>query len=195
MQISSISAAIQSYVLSFEKSFDQKSKSSPTSYATTQAAAPTNQQSTTAASETPQAATAPDQAVATANANRYLSSVSGIAALLSSQGATITDPNLVQFINPRDVMPGSAAATGTVSGTPATPAYVASQIIEGVGSNGVLTLAEVENAENGTKGAPTSNSNSDTDIAADFDKMSGGASTMTAAQLAGAIQSYMDSQH
>jgi hypothetical protein len=106
----------------------------------------------------------------------------------------ITDPNLVQFINPRDVKLGSATASGKVSGSPATPAYVASQIIEGVGSNGVLTLAEVENAENGSKGAPTSNSNSDADIAADFDKMSGEASTMTAAQLASAIQSYVESQ-
>jgi hypothetical protein len=74
MQISSVSATIQSYILGFEKGFDQKSKSSPTSYATTQASAPTNQQLTTAASETPQAAAAPDQSVATANANRYLSS-------------------------------------------------------------------------------------------------------------------------
>jgi hypothetical protein len=69
--------------------------------------------------------------------------------------------------------------------------------MEAVGSNGVLTLAEVENAENGSAAlnATSLNTNSDADIKADFEKMSGGATTMTAAQLAAAIQSYMDTQH
>ena len=75
------------------------------------------------------------------------------------------------------------------------PSYVASQEIEAVGSNGVPTLAEVENAENGSTGVPISNSNSDTSIAADFEKMSGGLTTMTAVQLANALQSYMATQH
>jgi len=190
MAIPSISAAIQSYILGFEKSFEQKPKSSTTTDATTQTAP--SYQSTTAAAATPPAEPSQDSAT-TSDANRYLSDVSGIAALLSSQGEPVSDPNLVQFINP-DLPTGPRTVTGDVSGPPATPSYVASQIIEGVGSDGVLTLAEVENAENGSTGAPTSNSNSDTDIAADFEKMSGGSTTMTAAQLTNALQSYMANQ-
>jgi hypothetical protein len=193
MPISSISAAIQSYILGFEKSFQQKPKSSGTTYPTTQASAATSQQSTLVASASP--AVAPSQeSTDTAGANRYSSGVAGIAALLSSKGATVSDPNLVQFINPIDTPAGPRAVTGDASGPPATPSYVASQIIEGVGSDGVLTLAEVEKAENGTTGAPTSNSNSDSDIAADFEKLSGGSTTMTAAQLTKALQSYIASQ-
>jgi hypothetical protein len=191
MPIPSVSAAIQSYILGFEKSFEQKSKSCATTYATTGTAA--SHPSTTAAGATPSPTSSQDSA-ATAEANRHQSGVAGLAALLSSQGAAISDPNLVQFINPSDVPTGPATVTGDVSGPPATPSYVASQIIEGVGSDGVLTLAEAENAENGTAGAPTSDSNSDTDIAADFEKMSGGSTTMTAVQLAKALQSYMTNQ-
>jgi hypothetical protein len=191
MPIPGASAAIQSYILGFEKSF-QKPKSS-TTYPTTQAAAATAQQSATAAGATPPATAAPSQdSTATADANRYLSSAAGMAALLSSQGATVTDPNLVQFIDPRMIDTGSG--TGDASGAPATPSYVASRIMAGIGSNGVLTLAEVENAENGTTGAPTSNSNSDTAIATDFEKLSGGSTTMTATQLTNALQSYMANQ-
>jgi hypothetical protein len=114
--------------------------------------------------------------------------------LLSSQGATVTDPNLVQFIDPRMAETGSGTMTGNASGPPATPSYVASRIMAGIGSNGVLTLADVENAENGTTGTPTSNSNSDTTIAADFEKLSGGSTTMTSAQLTNALKSYMATQ-
>src|ERR1700678_577440 len=194
MPIPGVSAAIQSYILSFEKSFEQKSKSSATTYPTTQAAAATSQRSTTAASAIPPAAPS-EGSTATADANRYLSGVAGIAALLSSQGAAVSDPNLVQFINPLDTPTGPGTVTGDVSGPPATPSYVASQIIEGVGANGVLTLAEVENTENGTSGTPPSNSNSAASIATDFEKMSGGSTTMTAAQLGKALQSYMNTQH
>jgi hypothetical protein len=191
MPISSVSGAIQSYILGFEKSFGQTLKSAAATYTTTRTAA--GHQSTSAAGATPTAASTQDSA-ATAEAIRHQSGVAGLAALLSSQGAAVSDPNLVQFINPRDVPTGSATVTGEVPGPPATASYVASQIIEGVGSDGVLTLAEAENAENGTAGALTSNSNSDTDIAADFEKMSGGSTTMTAMQLANALQSYMANQ-
>jgi hypothetical protein len=196
MQAPSVSAAIQSYILGFEKSFEQKSKSSAMTYATTQTATATSQESPPAAGTTPPATGAPSQeSAATANANRSLSSAGGIAALLSTQGATVTDPSLVQFINPLMVKTGPGVLTGNASGPPATPSYVANQIIEGIGSNGVLTLTDVENAENGTTGAPTSNSNSDTAIATDFEKLSGGSTTMTATQLANALQSYMTFQH
>jgi hypothetical protein len=60
-----------------------------------------------------------------------------------------------------------------------------------LGSNGVLTLAEVQNAENGCTAAPAGDaldSNTDSDIAADFTQLSGGSSTMTLAQLTVAIQ-------
>lgn len=194
MPIPSVSAAIQSYILGFEKSFEQKSKSSATTYPTTQTATK-SQQSTTAAGATPPATAAPSQeSAAAANANRSLSSAAGIAALLSSQGATITDPNLVQFVDPRMVKPGSGTTTGNAPGPPATPSYVASQIIEGIGANGVLTLGDVENAENGTPGAPTANLNSDTTIATDFEKLSGGSTTTTATQLTNALRSYMANQ-
>jgi hypothetical protein len=194
MAIPSVSAAIQNYILSFEKSFEPKKKSTHTPDTNAQTPAATSQQST-APSVSPQAAAAPSQeSPATANANRYLSSAGGMAALLTSQGATVTDPNLVQFIDPRMTATGPGTVSGDVSGPPATPSYVASQIIAGIGSNGVLTLADVEKAENGSTGAPTSNSNSDSNIAADFEKMSGGSTTMTATQLANALQSYMATQ-
>ena len=195
MPVPSVSAAIQSFMLGFEKSFEQKSKTAPSTYPTGQAAAAAGQESTTAAGATAQTTAAPSQeSAATANSNRSLSSAAGIAALLSSQGATVTDPNLVQFIDPRMAETGSGTMTGNASGPPATPSYVASQIIEGIGSNGVLTLADVENAENGATGTPTSNSNSDTTIAADFEKLSGGSTTMTSAQLTNALKSYMATQ-
>jgi hypothetical protein len=197
MQSSGITAAIQGYILAFEKSFQQQPESSSANYAAQPAATagPGSGSPSQESSASDQLPAGPSQEPPpTADANRYLSAVEGIAALLSSQGAPITDPNLVQFINPHDVKPGSNTVTGNVSGSPATPSYVASQIIEGLGSNGALTLAEVENAENATTGAPTSNSNSAAEIAADFEKLSGGSTTLTARQLADALQTYMASR-
>jgi hypothetical protein len=69
--------------------------------------------------------------------------------------------------------------------------------MDSFGSNGVLTLANVESAENGCASAPAGdliNSNTDADIAADFVQLSGGASTMTLTQLTSAVKLYADPQ-
>ena len=70
--------------------------------------------------------------------------------------------------------------------------------MDSLGSNGVLTLASVESAENGCTSAPASDlldSNTDADITADFTQLSGGGGAMTLAQLTSAIQKNANPQN
>jgi hypothetical protein len=135
-----------------------------------------------------------------ATQGQYNASIDGLAGLLSTQGAEI-------FSN--EYGTGSAhTCLGEQNvhryhsrhrrGWPVTAAVVAQQMIDSVGSNGVLTVANVEKAENGSTSASAStsiDSNSYSDIAADFTKLSNGTGELTTAQLTNAIQHYIDTQN
>jgi hypothetical protein len=135
-----------------------------------------------------------------ANQGEYNASIEGLAALLSMQGADIVPSNMELALH----IPASASATNSVTasvtaaGGPATAAVVAQQMMDSLGSNGVLSLADVEKAENGStsSAAGTSvDSNPDSAISADFTKLSNGSGQLTLGQLTNAIQHYMDTQN
>jgi hypothetical protein len=136
-----------------------------------------------------------------ASPSQYDASVDGLSALLSTQGEAIMPPNLTLALLALQTSGGSVeqcSAAASADAAPVTASQAASQMINSLGSNGVLTLADVEVAENGSTDADAAtslDSNCDGDIAADFTQLSGGTDTMTASQLASAIQRYMDTQN
>jgi hypothetical protein len=175
MRIPSISPA------SNYPSFEQRKPTAPAAYENTQAApaVPTQQP------------TALNGGQASSNTAQL-----DLATLLSSQGATIIPPQMrtpPQLITAPHAISFTATqpAGGNALSGPPTALEQANQIMGALGSNGVLTLAEVEKAENGRTAAPAGDaldSNTDSDIAADFTQLSGGSSAMTVAQLTSAIQ-------
>jgi hypothetical protein len=180
-----IAAVLHNYAINVPK--QAQSKPSPTTYVGAQ----------------PTSAQAPQEARATASTNQgqYDASVEGLAGLLSTQGQVIMPPNMMLALHASQQSGVSAQstsiATGPADAAPVTASEVAGQMIDSLGSNGVLTVADVENAENGSTSPDASTSldaNSDTDIAADFAKLTGGTGVLTASQLTGAIQKYMDTQ-
>ena len=182
-----IAAVLQNYPIMVPK--QGQSKPSPTSYVGAQ----------------PASADATQKADATASTNQgqYDASVDGLAGLLTVQGQEIMPPNIMLALHAMQG-PGasssgqcSASWTGPAEPAPVTASEVANQMMDSLGSNGVLTLADAENAENGSTSATAATSldaNSDNDIAADFAKLSGGAAAMTVSQLTNAVQKYIDNQ-
>jgi len=148
------------------------------------------------------AGTGPGSAAAgSASQGEYDSSMDGLAGLLSVQGSEICPPNLQLALVAGPGGASSSSVTSTASGptdpAPATASFIATQMMDSLGSNGVLTLADVEKAENGSTASSAATSpfaNSDADIASDFNKLSGGTNTMTLPQLTNAIQQYMNNQ-
>jgi hypothetical protein len=153
----------------------------------------------------PASSTGPGQgsaAAGSASQGEYDSSIDGLAGLLSAQGSEIVPPNLKLALIAGSG--GSSSSTilssagGTTSSAPATATLIATQMMKSLGSDDVLTLADVEKAENGSTAASavtSPESNSDADIATDFNKLSGGTNAMTVPQLTNAIQQYMDNQN
>ena len=184
-----IALVAQNYPTNVPK--QEQSKPSPTSYVGAQ---PTSAQAAQAAGAT-----------ASTNQGQYDASVDGLAGLLSVQGAEIMPPNMMLALHALHALqqsgssswPPSSSASGPKDAAPVTASEVAGQMIDSLGSKGVLTLADVESAENGSTspGAATSmDANSDSDIAADFSKLTGGTDVMTQSQLTSAIQLYMNTQ-
>src|ERR1700678_2700679 len=189
MRIPSASASNQNL---FPSLGQRQPKTSPTGYTTTPTASAGTDQQPTAASGSGQAL------------NTNSSVQISLAMLLSSQGATIVPANFQ--LSPYSSLSQSSTATVSFTGTsgsdapsgPPTAASEAMQIMDSLGSNGVLSLANVQSAENGCTTAPLRdliNSNTDADIASDFTKLSGGGSTMTLAQLTSAIQGNANPQN
>jgi hypothetical protein len=145
---------------------------------------------------------APAGATGSANQGQYDASVEGLAGLLSEQGKEIMPPDLMLALHAMQQSSGftgqsTVTSTGPADPAPATASQIAGQMMDSLGSKGVLTLAEVEKAENGSTspGAATSlEDNSYSDVAADFANLSGGSNVMTTSQLTSAIQKYMDTQ-
>jgi hypothetical protein len=188
MRIPSVSTSIQSPVASLAQ---RQPKNSP------------------AAKETPQAESAgtKQQPAAPISSNQYQGTYTidpfNLAMLLSSQGATIMPPNLRLHPGQTSSAPqaGSVTSTETTGGTapsgPLTASDVAKEIMDDFGSNGVLTVADVERAENGSTSAAAGdvNANTNADIEADFAQLSDGATSMTLAQLTSAVKKYTDPQN
>jgi len=183
-----IAAVLQNYPIMVPK--QGQSKPSPTTFIGAQ----------------PTSAATPQEPAATASTDQgqHDASVEGLAGLLTVQGQEIMPPNMMLALHAMQQSGPSSSgqssvsfSTGPADSAPVTASEVASQMVDSLGSNGVLTLADVENAENGSTNpaaATSLDSNSDTDIAADFDKLTGGTGVLTASQLTGAIQKYMDNQ-
>ena len=187
MRIPSVSPVNPSSVPSFG---ERRPRTSPTAYATTQAAPA-------------QAAQQPAASNSARVDGTYSMSQINLAMLLSSQGATIIAPEMQispeLASQPHSVsLSAPAPIGGAESSGPPTASQEAQQIMDSLGSNGVLTLASVESAENGCTSAPASDlldSNTDADITADFTQLSGGGGAMTLAQLTSAIQKNANPQN
>jgi hypothetical protein len=106
---------------------------------------------------------------------QYDASIQGLAGLLSTQGEEILPPNSNLALHAPTSAGETSSSTGaaTIAADAAAPTAfgVAQQMIDSLGSNGLLTLSDVEKAENGSTSPSantTFNSNCSSDICRRF---------------------------
>ena len=118
------------------------------------------------------------------------------AAVMAAQGQALGNPLLALALHSPGA--GQTASSATVSGQsgsgpvsgPPTAAQIATRIVNEIGDNGTITLAQAETALDQAK--PGYVANSRVNIDEDFRRLSGGGDVLTTGQLTASLQSYMD---